>query len=182
MGSESAIGWTDATWNPWMGCHRVSPGCAHCYMYSYMKRVGRDPETVVRSKTTFRDPLKWREPRTVFTCSLSDFFHEAADEWRPEAWEIIRQTPQHRYLVLTKRPERIRDHLPEGYVAYSEHPGLHGVAEVYLRRLAHELSDDDWPDWTKDSVEPGVEYVVVLARVERAVLPVAPPRRSEDAA
>lgn len=46
--------------------------------------------------------------------------------------------------------------------------GLHGVAEVRLRRLAGELSRDDWPDWTKDPVEPGVEYVVVLARVERA--------------
>ena len=67
-------------------------------------------------------------------------------------------------------------------ISFAVPPGLHGVAEVYLRRLAPELSDDDWPDWTKDSVEPGVEYVVVLARVERAVLPVAPPRRSEDAA
>ncbi|MBK8002406.1 MAG: hypothetical protein IPK12_00335 [Gemmatimonadetes bacterium] len=60
-------------------------------------------------------------------------------------------------------------------------PGLHGVAESRLRRLAGELSRDDWPDWTKDPVEPGVEYVVVLARVERAVLS-APIRRSEDAA
>lgn len=46
--------------------------------------------------------------------------------------------------------------------------GLHGVAELRLRRLAGELSRDDWPEWTKDPVEPGIEYVVVLARVERA--------------
>ncbi|MGE3525504.1 MAG: hypothetical protein AB7I33_06245 [Gemmatimonadales bacterium] len=52
-------------------------------------------------------------------------------------------------------------------MSFAVPPGLHGVAEVYLRRLARELSDDDWPEWTKDSVEPGVEYVVVLARVER---------------
>lgn len=67
-------------------------------------------------------------------------------------------------------------------ISFAVPPGLHGVAEVYLRRLADTLSDDDWPEWTKDSVEPGVEYVVVLARVARAVRPVSPPRRSEDAA
>lgn len=67
-------------------------------------------------------------------------------------------------------------------ISFAVPPGLHGVAEVYLRRLAGTLSDDDWPEWTKDSVEPGVEYVVVLARVERAVRQVSPTRRSEDAA
>ena len=63
-------------------------------------------------------------------------------------------------------------------ISFAVPPGLHGVAEVYLRRLADTLSDDDWPEWTKDSVEPGVEYVVVLAPVARAVRPVSPPRRS----
>ena len=53
-------------------------------------------------------------------------------------------------------------------MSFAVPPGLHGMAEVYLRRIAHKLSDDDWPEWTKDPVEPGIEYVVVLARVERA--------------
>jgi protein gp37 len=51
----------------------------------------------------------------IFTCSWSDFFVEHADQWRAAAWDVIRQTPQHTYQILTKRPERIRDHLPEGW-------------------------------------------------------------------
>ncbi len=112
MGERTGIEWTDATWNPWHGCTKVSPGCKHCYMYREKKQYGQDPSAVVRSKTKFTDPLKWKESKRIFTCSWSDFFHERADEWRPEAWDIIRRTPQHTYLILTKRPERIREQLP----------------------------------------------------------------------
>jgi protein gp37 len=119
MSDTTAISWTEATWNPWTGCTRVSEGCDHCYMMTLKKRWGANPEIVVRSKTTFRDPLKWKEPRVIFTCSMSDFFHVDADPWREEAWEIIRNTPQHTYQILTKRPGRIARHLPadwgEGY-------------------------------------------------------------------
>lgn len=119
MSERSAIEWTDSTWNPWYGCTKVSPGCAHCYMFREQTMYGRNPEIVTRSKTKFNDPLRWKEGRRVFTCSWSDWFHEAADPWRDEAWEIIRRTPQHTYQILTKRPERIREHLPadwgEGY-------------------------------------------------------------------
>jgi protein gp37 len=115
MGDTTGIGWTDKTWNPWHGCTKVSPGCAHCYMYRDKARYGQDPETVVRSKTTFRAPLKWKEPARVFTCSWSDFFHKAADDWRTDAWDVIRQTPHLTYQVLTKRPERIASHLPEDW-------------------------------------------------------------------
>ena len=112
MGLVTTIAWCDCTWNPWQGCRHVSPGCDHCYMYTWMRRWGWDPTVVRRSKTTFRDPLRWHEPRRIFTCSLSDFFIQDADLWRPEAWEIIRQTPQHTYLILTKRPQLIRARLP----------------------------------------------------------------------
>lgn len=116
MGKISAIEWTDSTWNPWHGCIKVSPGCKNCYMYSDKKRYGQDPIKVVRSKpATFNAPLKWKEPRRVFTCSWSDFFIEEADAWRDDAWEIIRKTPQHTYQILTKRPERIAAHLPDDW-------------------------------------------------------------------
>ncbi len=115
MGQTSAIEWTEATWNPWHGCHKVSPGCAHCYMYRDKRRYGQDPAIVVRSKTCFDAPQKWKEPKMIFTCSWSDFFVAEADEWRNEAWEVIRRTPQHTYQVLTKRPERIHGHLPNGW-------------------------------------------------------------------
>ena len=114
MGERTNIGWTGATWNPWCGCTKVSPGCAHCYMFREQRMYGRDPEIVTRSKTKFSDPLKWKEGRLIFTCSWSDWFHEAADVWRPEAWEIIRRTPHHTYQILTKRPERIAANVPWG--------------------------------------------------------------------
>ncbi|MDP1891488.1 MAG: DUF5131 family protein, partial [Gemmatimonadaceae bacterium] len=115
MGKETGIAWTQHTWNPWQGCTKVSPGCAHCYMFRDKKRYGNDPEVVIRSKpATFNKPLSWREPARVFTCSWSDWFHEAADGWRDEAWDIVRRTPHLTYQILTKRPERILAHLPWG--------------------------------------------------------------------
>lgn len=116
MGERTAISWTNKTWNPWQGCHKVSAGCTFCYMYREKKRFGQDPATVVRSTSpTFNAPRKWSERALVFTCSWSDFFIEEADVWRPEAWEIIRATPHLTYQILTKRPERIAEHLPPGW-------------------------------------------------------------------
>lgn len=112
MSETTAIEWTEATWNPWMGCTKVSAGCDNCYMFSEQRRYGHDPEVVRRSKTKFSDPLKWKEPKIIFTCSWSDWFHKDADPWRDEAWDIIRRTPQHTYQILTKRPGRIFRHLP----------------------------------------------------------------------
>lgn len=115
MAENSAIQWTDATWNPWHGCKKVSPGCKYCYMFRDKERYGQDPTTVLRSKTKFRDPLKWKDPAKVFTCSWSDFFIEEADEWRNEAWNVIRNTPHLTYQILTKRPELISDRLPDDW-------------------------------------------------------------------
>lgn len=112
MSERSAIEWTEATWNPWMGCTKVSAGCDNCYMFTEQRRYGNDPEVVRRSKTKFADPLKWKDPKVIFTCSWSDWFHKDADPWRDEAWDIIRRTPQHTYQILTKRPARIVRHLP----------------------------------------------------------------------
>lgn len=113
MGDLTGIQWTQKTWNPWQGCTKVSPGCAHCYMYRDKTRYGQDPATVIRSApATFYAPCKWKDPALVFTCSWSDWFHETADPWRLEAWAIIRQTPHLTYQILTKRPERIADCLP----------------------------------------------------------------------
>lgn len=115
MSEKTAIQWTDKTWNPWHGCKKVSPGCKYCYMFRDKERYGQDPTTVLRSKTTFRDPLKWNDPARVFTCSWSDFFIEEADEWRNEAWSIIRNTPHLTYQILTKRPEHISGRLPSDW-------------------------------------------------------------------
>lgn len=114
MSEATGIGWTEKTWNPWQGCTKVSPGCAHCYMFTEKTRYKQDPSVVVRSAPrTFLSPLRWKNPEMVFTCSWSDFFHEGADAWRDEAWDIIDRTPHLTYQILTKRPERIRAHLPK---------------------------------------------------------------------
>ncbi len=115
MAEKSHIQWTDMTWNPWHGCHKVSPGCKFCYMYRDKDRYNQDPTTVLRSKSNFEAPKKIKEPRKIFTCSWSDWFIPEADAWRPEAWDVIRQTPHHTYQILTKRPERINDHLPHDF-------------------------------------------------------------------
>lgn len=72
---------------------------------------GQDPSIVVRSKTKFNDPLKWKDPRKIFTCSWSDFFIKEADNWRDDAIEVIRKTPWHTYQILTKRPERMLNYM-----------------------------------------------------------------------
>lgn len=142
MGERSAIGWTEATWNPWYGCTKVSEGCDHCYMFRDMKRYGRDPEKVTRSKTKFGDPLKWKEPKLIFTCSWSDWFHKDADAWRDEAWQIVKDTPHHTYQILTKRPGRIVRHLPkdwgDGYA--NVWLGTSVESQEYVTR-AHVLAD-----------------------------------------
>ncbi|MCW5887880.1 MAG: phage Gp37/Gp68 family protein [Anaerolineales bacterium] len=115
MAQKSKIEWTQSTWNPWHGCIKVSPGCKNCYMYRDKNRFGQDPKLVSRSKTTFRDPLKWHSPTLIFTCSWSDWFIEEADEWRDDAWDVIRKTPHHTYQILTKRPERVLETLPRDW-------------------------------------------------------------------
>lgn len=106
MGDRTGISWTQKTWNPWHGCHKISPGCANCYMFTEKKQYGQDPNVVTRSKTMFNAPLKWKEPSLVFTCSWSDWFVYEADPWRNAAYDVIRQTP-HIYQILTKRHGRI---------------------------------------------------------------------------
>jgi protein gp37 len=113
MGKDSLIEWTDHTWNPWQGCFKVSPGCVNCYMLREKRRFGQDPHRVVRSSlSTFSKPLSWKVAAKVFSCSWSDFFVEDADQWRDEAWEIIRGCPHLTFQILTKRPENIVDRLP----------------------------------------------------------------------
>jgi protein gp37 len=76
-----------------------------------VERFGQDFHKVRKTKG-FDKPLSWKEPGKVFVCPQSDFFIEEADCWRDEAWEIMRRTPHLTYLLLTKRPENVKDRLP----------------------------------------------------------------------
>jgi protein gp37 len=111
MAENSYIQWTDATHNFWEGCKKVSSGCKNCYAERMFDRFGKNFSNVRRTKG-FDSPLKWKGNKMIFTCSTSDFFIDVADPWRDDAWAIIKATPQHTYQILTKRPERIKDHLP----------------------------------------------------------------------
>jgi protein gp37 len=90
-------------------------------MFTAQKRYGRDPSIVVHT-TTWKDPLRWQRAAAkdnrrefIFTCSWSDWFHQAADDWRSEAWNVIRGCPNLIFQILTKRPERIEAHLPHDW-------------------------------------------------------------------
>jgi protein gp37 len=127
MGSYSSIGWTNATWNPVVGCSAVSEGCRFCYAETLDKRWRETQEGVPYKPwthpnagynvRTFPDrlelPLRWKEPRMVFVNSRSDVFHEAIPaEFRKLMWSVMRDAKRHTFQILTKRPENIAGMLP----------------------------------------------------------------------
>ncbi|MGY1946159.1 DUF5131 family protein [Nocardia asiatica] len=144
MSDKSSIEWTEATWNPVTGCDRVSAGCDHCYAMVLAKRLKAmgadkyqrdgDPRTsgpgfgVTIHPQALEVPRRWRAPRVVFVNSMSDLFHAKVPVgFIRDVFDVMRETPQHTYQVLTKRSMR-------------------------LKRLADRL---EWPDnvWMGVSVE-----------------------------
>jgi protein gp37 len=119
--AEMEATWAHHSWNPWMGCDKVAPGCAHCYIHRNMTLADKQPwGAIYRTHRCWEDPFKWQARAEedevcdrVFSCSMSDFFHAKADEWREVALEIIKDTPNLAYFLLTKRPARILRSLPE---------------------------------------------------------------------
>lgn len=104
-----------------VGCTKVDADCKYCYMYRDSLNATRyEPKNIVRTKTVFDMPLRYKETKSqawsgrplMFTSSLTDFFHEQIDPYRKEAWDIIRRSPHIIFQILTKRPERILQHLP----------------------------------------------------------------------
>ncbi len=130
MGDRSKIEWTEATWNPVVGCSVVSPGCTNCYA---MKQAGRlldgNPKvphyagTTQPSKAgpvwsgkvelaperTLLQPLSWKRPRMIFVNSMGDLFHEGVpDEWIDRVFAVMALCPEHTFQVLTKRAKRMQ--------------------------------------------------------------------------
>ena len=109
-------------WNPWHGCTRVSEGCDNCYMYYNDERRGIDGSRVVRTKNfdypvqrTRSGSYRIRPGELIRVCMTSDFLVPEADPWRDEAWSIIRERPDVRFYILTKRPERFATCLPSDW-------------------------------------------------------------------
>jgi protein gp37 len=132
MGDKTGIQWTDATWNPTTGCDRVSPGCDNCYALTQAKRLKAmgqakyqtdgDPRTsgpgfgLAIHPDTLGQPALWTRPRLIFVNSMSDLFHARVPlGFVRDVFDVIADTPQHRYQVLTKRSlrlARLADRLP----------------------------------------------------------------------
>ncbi len=108
MGGTS-IEWTDETWNPVTGCTKVSPGCDHCYAEAFTKRFNRRPfEEITLHPERLGQPLAWKKPRRIFTCSMSDLFHDKVPwDYLLKVFEAMAATYDHTFQVLTKRPGRM---------------------------------------------------------------------------
>lgn len=125
---NSAIEWTDTTWNPVYGCTPVSDGCRNCYAATISHRFSkvkgpyfgladfRQGRAVFNGTIRLREdkltePLHWREPRRVFVNSMSDLFHESVPfEFVDKVFAIMALCPRHTFQVLTKRPERMAEY------------------------------------------------------------------------
>lgn len=135
MAENSKIEWTDHTFNPWVGCQKVSPGCDHCYAEALMDtrwgkvQWGPHGERKRTSEANWKLPLRWahkarlhnatllgREVRPrVFCASLADVFdNQVPIEWRSDLFDLIALTPELDWLLLTKRPENIHKMFPVG--------------------------------------------------------------------
>ncbi len=106
-------------WNPWHGCHKYSEGCQNCYVYRRDESVGRDASLVVRNQE-FDLPVRTRRGggylipanTRLYTCMTSDFFVADADEWRSEAWRMMRLRRDVQFFIITKRILRAESCLP----------------------------------------------------------------------
>lgn len=156
MGDATGIEWTDATWNPVVGCSVVSPGCTNCYAMSMAARIERMQPGSHYAGTTqpskaapvwtgklalapehiLLAPLRWRKPRRIFVNSMGDLFHEdVPDGWIDQVFAIMALTPQHTFQVLTKRSARMRD-----YCSDPSTPGR--IARVIIDKMMIEKA---WP-------------------------------------
>jgi protein gp37 len=130
MSTNSAIEWTEATWNPLAGCTPVSPGCLHCYAATMANRLEAMGQEKYRGLTVLRngirtfngkitldekalmEPLHWKKPRRIFVNSMSDLFHKDVPfEFIDRVFAVMALCPQHTFQCLTKRPERMAEYL-----------------------------------------------------------------------
>ena len=125
MAENSAIEWTDHTFNPWVGCTKVSRACDHCYAEGWAKRAGTPElwqgERRRTSASNWQQPIKWNKKAAadgrrykVFCASLADVFdNQVPKEWRRDLFNLIWDTPRLDWLLLTKRPQNIEKMLAD---------------------------------------------------------------------
>jgi protein gp37 len=175
MATDSKIEWTDHTFNPWVGCTKITPGCDHCYAESWAKRSGlvkwgTHPRKRT-SETYWRGPLKWNARAADFECahhrrqrvfcaSLADVFDNQIDRaWRSELFSLIRICNRIDWLLLTKRPQNISKMLPSDWGD--------GYANVWLGATAEDQKRFD-QRWAHLS---GIPCAVTFISYEPAIGP-----------
>ncbi len=110
-------------WNPWHGCVKCSEGCDNCYMYYLDRMRDKSGADIYKTKAAFNYPVqkdksgnyKIKSGEQLRVCMTSDFFLEEADRWRDEAWKLIKSRPDVVFYLLTKRPQRVFDCLPDDW-------------------------------------------------------------------
>lgn len=120
MANDSAIEWTNSTWNPVTGCTKISPGCKHCYaerMAARLKEMGvekyQDGFLPTVHPTTLTTPLKWKKSQVIFVNSMSDLFmEEIPEEFISSVFDVMVKAHWHTFQILTKRSDRLMNLSP----------------------------------------------------------------------
>lgn len=161
MSMNSAIEWTETTWNPVTGCDRISPGCDNCYALTLAKRLkamgsskyqnNGDPRTsgpgfkVTFHENALTEPLRWRKPKRVFVNSMSDLAHaRISDEAITRIFAVMALAYRHTFQILTKRPKRLADLLSR--------PGFREAVEG---TAWHDYYHDVTTEWLDDAFQRG---------------------------
>jgi protein gp37 len=143
--AESAIEWTEATWNPLTGCTKVSPGCTHCYAERMARRLQAMGQSnyargfeLTLHEHALALPLRWKKPRLVFVNSMSDLFHEQVPErFIHRVFDVMRQARWHEFQVLTKRATRLEQMSPSIEWPPNVWMGVSVENRHYVSRIAH---------------------------------------------
>lgn len=137
--------WIDASWNPVTGCTKISPGCKHCYaerMALWLQAIGNakyaNGFAVTLQPTALNLPLRWKKPHFIFVNSMSDLFHEDIPEaYVQQVFAVMNKADWHRYMILTKRSERLVD--MDARLAWQPHiwMGVSVENQAYQFRIEH---------------------------------------------
>jgi len=130
MAQNTKIEWTESTWNPCTGCSKISAGCRNCYAERMALRLqaAGSPNyingfRVTLHEHTLKQPLRWRQPRTIFVNSMSDLFHKDVPiEFIFKVFDVMHQASHHRFQILTKRSSRLAQ----------ISPALHWTGNVWM--------------------------------------------------
>ena len=141
--STTKIEWTDKTWNPVTGCTKCSIGCSNCYAENMSRRLCAMGQKKYKNgfqltlhEDVLDEPLYWQNPHTIFVCSMSDIFHEEVPfEFVDKVIKVIRETPQHRYQLLTKRDKRMEKYFKTRIVPENAWLGVTVEANATKERI-----------------------------------------------